>query len=1592
MTHSRQSPLTTHAESSKSHRARARWEINTKLLIGTLLFMLVGIAGGWYLYNRRSAALGKAFVQRATEAKVAGDLEKELIWLKRFQRLAPDDKSVVLQIGFLADEAANLPPANRYDRVEEARRRLSDALATLNEANDPTKKETQAIQRKLIGRLSQFGDHYSSEIETLILRLAPNEQDKEILRMLAMSRAASGQITPRAVDGGESPDRKSDFWRWLFIQPPLSASYIAWQQNRGDLDLAQLIVDQIRRSQQNNAATPNLDTNHVLGEVAEYLRTNPPSDRSALIQFYISEDEDPERALDQLKSRVDLALEKLTLQVKPTSTTDKNLVAPSTEEASALVLPPATYSPSEKHEWSYLLVATAASATLARKSDNESSREQAAEAASHLEKLLACVAPKGFEQVTSAIFEAYFRYAWQVDQGADNLEILEQGIKQLGPHALNLHILHAKLLSEKGLVEKLSQAIQDLERARQEKQLLLQGPWGQSLPVGLRNNLQAELGSADWNATALTGALMLERGEPKLAASILQEVIDSQLPASAAERLLAATQLAKAFELNGKWDLAATAYERAASYAENSDQFTELSALNWEKSGNTQRSLKQWAKLSQKSPRAILLELTAKIREEYKKNPTDRNFDSIRKDLEGLQWQLNQQDDSTEKVQSQLARIALLTLGIPDRNDGKERALAVSRLADLAAAQPDIAEIQVASALGSAVAGDYENSDLALERLKRCVGSVGLEYIQTLAKVEASRGQTPLAIEKLIEVAKVREEDSVELLSLAADLALDNQEPREAFQMLQRIPANRQTPELIFRIFSLANSLYTSDQNQEISATVKDSDTPIFWEARMREKEGGDGTWWRLAKATRLLSQLKRAKQPTQTNTKFLQQASLLQKELEKLRPRWGLVHTLKGQIAAKEGNTSVACEALRRGRQQGDNRAETTLLLISQLTAANRLAEAEAEFGRFSRYTSSNSAISAIAQEIARKKGDFDAGLKLARRSAESQPRSLNAWLLLAQAAILAGKSTQEQLARESLAAEAKLAVGQAMKLSNDSNLVAYQLAIQFEATFFAVDDIKRAVTRLLSSNVSEPSRSIYAIRVLLELKMPEAAHEALRRVQEIAPKNPDVYVAAAQYHGFIGDRSQKVAALEQAHSLAPNRLDIRNRLALALALENGTTPPWKRLQKLLDSDAPNSSTQQNRLLHALILMNRGGEEEQKQAADILRQIRNSGGREKDDAGRLLATLEQRKWGEIKDKTSTEAIKAQTQVLALYEPLTRRLNPRPTDLYRYGDYLIRAKMLKQSRKIADALDRISFGSAASLHLRLKIAQASGNDIEAGELTRKWADRLISSGAILQENVWETAGRTLASLGFHEEAVEWLAQGYKSDPSKFRDYVIALTRSQDFVAAIDACRREFEIRETPEAIALMADILILNNGQQEIKTDVEQILQFAQQRHGNIPSLLEAIGTLRLSQQEYSKAVSLYERAEKLAPDNARLLNNLAMALSEIEGREAESLPKIQRAIELNGRSPELVDTLGIVLMRNDQIEEAVEAIAEATANSPDPRFRFHLVIALLEQNKRAEALAQWAQLDLNKLRKHPLTPAEKKDLGDIEKTFSHKE
>jgi tetratricopeptide (TPR) repeat protein len=143
-------------------------------------------------------------------------------------------------------------------------------------------------------------------------------------------------------------------------------------------------------------------------------------------------------------------------------------------------------------------------------------------------------------------------------------------------------------------------------------------------------------------------------------------------------------------------------------------------------------------------------------------------------------------------------------------------------------------------------------------------------------------------------------------------------------------------------------------------------------------------------------------------------------------------------------------------------------------------------------------------------------------------------------------------------------------------------------------------------------------------------------------------------------------------------------------------------------------------------------------------------------------------------------------------------------------------------------------------------------------------------------------------------------------------------------------------------------------------------------------------------------AAQLFERSQAYSSESVRLLNNLAMALSNIPGRQPDALTKIQRAMDirlkqLGEQDPELTDTLAIVLARMGKLAEAREHFQHAILQRPDPRFQLHLADVLFQMNDVDALRALWLKINQLNMSELSLTKEESDTLGRLREQFNQK-
>jgi len=111
----------------------------------------------------------------------------------------------------------------------------------------------------------------------------------------------------------------------------------------------------------------------------------------------------------------------------------------------------------------------------------------------------------------------------------------------------------------------------------------------------------------------------------------------------------------------------------------------------------------------------------------------------------------------------------------------------------------------------------------------------------------------------------------------------------------------------------------------------------------------------------------------------------------------------------------------------------------------------------------------------------------------------------------------------------------------------------------------------------------------------------------------------------------------------------------------------------------------------------------------------------------------------------------------------------------------------------------------------------------------------------------------------------------------------------------------------------------------------------------------------QLNANQQAQAIEQYKKLLEYDPDNVSALNNLAWLYQE--ANNPEGVKYAERAYELVPGRPEVIDTLGWLLVQNGDTNRGLVLLQEAATKAPHiPDIRYHMAAALEKAGRRDEA------------------------------------
>jgi tetratricopeptide (TPR) repeat protein len=485
----------------------------------------------------------------------------------------------------------------------------------------------------------------------------------------------------------------------------------------------------------------------------------------------------------------------------------------------------------------------------------------------------------------------------------------------------------------------------------------------------------------------------------------------------------------------------------------------------------------------------------------------------------------------------------------------------------------------------------------------------------------------------------------------------------------------------------------------------------------------------------------------------------------------------------------------------------------------------------------------------------------------------------------------------------------------------------------FALVGDAKQAETlfqKALAAQPGDPATLRLAAAFYVDQKRNDQALPLLTRLAD--PKNgaPPADVAwANRTRGLMGLEGGRLARIDEAlglleQNLKANRSDMDDRRLKAILLSMRTSKRKDAISQLEDLDRSNRLGSDERFLLAYLYNVEG---------------------QQDRYRREMLTI-----------------------LAGKEK-----NPRY--LAHFIGFLIERNELDQARRWLAQLKSQEPDGLAALEFEARILKVGKRDQDLLALletrARQHPDQI---GAV---------ARLLDQFGFARQA----EGAYRADIArapKEPELVLALASFLARQARIDEAIEILKKAWTtcpPERVALIAvGIYDTPSASEAHKSQIETWLVEALQQHPEAAGLLPKLAAIRLRQGRSDEAETLLRRTLASNPDDPQALNDLAWVLSQREpSKLQEALELINRAIDVAGENPFLLDTRAVIFLQLRQPDPALQDLGKSLALRPSSRASyFHLARAHLMAGKHASSLAAFRRAEELGLKLETVDPLER--------------
>jgi predicted Zn-dependent protease len=1117
-------------------------------------------------------------------------------------------------------------------------------------------------------------------------------------------------------------------------------------------------------------------------------------------------------------------------------------------------------------------------------------------------------------------------------------EVLSRGKAQLKEPSVELDALLASVLIELHRLDEADKVLAEIDEHSRRLLPELTTP-GRTKLENLRRLLQARVHIARNNLVPAIRELN----------AVIASVGEADVSAGALERVHANAMLAGAMSKLGRPDLAAARWSEVANYDPNyvGARLNAAAAyLELGRAGDAVRELEAYLQSPNSSVEAWLLLVQAHLQQQIGLSAKERNWseflttlEAAKKKLPGrwepsmaevLYWHSLGTEETKRRAVSQLKEL--------EKTHGQNHAL----LARLVLTYQQLG----ATSDAERALAKYEKREPS--RLRRTLVGAGLRVQQGRAEEASKLIETAAAASSGAERRELR---AAGVRILVAVRKLDAAQ-KAAAEMIAALP--KEPALLLLGI--------------EIALMRQDFVSAARWEDQLKALKSGDDFDWRYCRARRLVAQF------AKLDAKSRSELDSLLDSLRAERPDWYPVVALSGQYADATGNRPQAIDAYRTAIDLGERRPEIFERMVTALYTEGRFSEANQYLARLSADQPSDGRAESFAIALAVKENRLGAALEMAKQAVQRGSNDPMHHVWLANLLSLNNRRPEaERVFRNSI-----------QRFPKDSRV--WNALMTYFVRINELDKARRTLEHWSEEAAVDEATRHYILAQGFELLENKAAAEKHYRATVASDsKNVDARLRLAKLL-LSSDIGAARSQFEEVLKLEAGNSEARRYLASVLAA-SGDEGDWNRAVHLLESrgegDHVSGQIADDRL-RAMLLSRRGRNRTERLAnCEAARRILMTRLNQQDGASldldrMLLAGLYEQEAAMRDDFTLVLAARDALR------PLVDRDNPPADYITSYIQLLLRH--VERRRKagksdldideqlavfIDDARLRIAELEASlprnatsaqrfvPLAFRVRLLAAEKKGEEGWRLLDEFGEKELTASLkdADRAKLLLQLGNLAAAVDYRDKAEGWYRQLLAIAPSSYVLLAQSLSDQERFSDAVEVCLRAAKSRPAAEIATVLSQILSTVEASKELDERVQPVIAAALDADGDNVELLMSVAVRHVTEDNYDDAIGLFRRVLALQPDHTLALNNLATLLAERPNELGEAQRCVERAMAIAGRSPALLDTLGTILIRKGQSDQAVVALEEAVAGTAsDPRYYFHLAVAYQRARREGDA------------------------------------